>query len=382
LIKKIIFNPNNYFLLSKNFINIPFYGRPKAYVIRLGDWISMEAIILAGGFGTRLRPLTYTRAKSLLPIMNTPMITYLLDMLPTEVDTVILAVNYRKNQIESYLQSLNLDKTIIVNDEPEPLGTGGAVKFAEKHLSDQFFVLNSDIICSLDLTKMMKFHEKMDAMGTISLWPVDNVSEFGVADVKDDGNITGFVEKPKPENAPSNLINAGAYLLESKVLDYIETGKLVSMEKEIFPQIINDTHRFYGYQFEGHWMDIGRITSYLKIHKFLLDKQNKKNYIGLKCDNQGTLEKSVLGKNVLIGKNTKIQNSIILDHVTIEDHCQLDHCVIGEHAMVSSHNDLDYVVLGDNEVLSEQNNKENEIIWTQPIPEGYPKKQIGNVIEE
>jgi mannose-1-phosphate guanylyltransferase len=172
----------------------------------------MEAIILAGGFGTRLRPLTYTRAKSLLPIMNTPMISYLLNMLPDEVDTVILAVNYRKNQIESYLKSLDLDKKIIVNDEPKPLGTGGAVKFAEDHLSDRFFVLNSDIICSLDLSKMMQFHKDKNAMATISLWPVDNVSEFGVVDVKDDGNITGFVEKPKPEDAPSNLINAGAYL--------------------------------------------------------------------------------------------------------------------------------------------------------------------------
>mgnify|MGYP006285239119 CR=1 FL=1 len=346
----------------------------------MGDKIRMEAIILAGGFGTRLRPLTYTRAKSLLPIMNTPMITYLLNMLPKEVDTVILAVNYRKNQIESYLQSLDLDKEIIVNDEPKPLGTGGAVKFAEKHLSDQFFVLNSDIICSLDLTKMMKFHEKKDAMATISLWPVDNVSEFGVADVKKDGNITGFVEKPKPENAPSNLINAGAYLLESAVLDYIETGKLISMEKEIFPQIINDTHRFYGYQFQGHWMDIGRITSYLKIHEFLLDKQNKNNHVESNCDVQGTLEKSVLGENVFIGKEAVIKNSIILDNAKIGKKCTLDHCVIGEDAKVSNHSGLSYVVLGDNEILSEKKNLENEIIWTQPIPEGYPKRQIGNVI--
>lgn len=342
----------------------------------------MEAIILAGGFGTRLRPLTYTRAKSLLPIMNTPMISYLLNMLPAEVDTVILAVNYRKKQIESYLQSLDLDKKIIVNDEPKPLGTGGAVKFAEDHLSDRFFVLNSDIICSLDLSKMMRFHKDKNAMATISLWPVDNVSEFGVADVRDDGNITGFVEKPKPEDAPSNLINAGAYLLESPVLDYIDTGKLVSMEKEIFPQIINDTQRFYGYQFQGHWMDIGRITSYLKVHEFLLEKQNKKNHIGSNCDVQGKLKKSVLGENISVGKDTVIKNSIILDNAKIGKNCTLDHCVVGEDAKVSDQSDLSYVVLGDNEVLSEKNNLENKIIWTQPIPEGYPKKQIGNVIGE
>ena len=338
--------------------------------------------MLAGGFGTRLRPLTYTRAKSLLPIMNKPMIGYLLSMLPQEVDKVILAVNYRKKQIEEYLQSLHLDKDIIVNDEPEPLGTGGAVKFAEEHITDRFFVLNSDIICSLDLSKMIAFHRKHDATATISLWPVDNVSEFGVVDVKEDGNITGFVEKPKPEDAPSNLINAGAYLLEPSVLDYIEPGKLVSMEKEIFPQIIKDTQRFYGYQFSGYWMDIGRITSYLHVHQFLLNQKNKANHMGSNCTIQGNLTKTVVGDNVFIGKDTEIKNSIVLDNAKIETDCQLNHCVIGESAQVQSHSSLDYVVLGDNENLSEKSFLENKLVWTQPIPEGYPKKQIGNVIGE
>ena len=171
----------------------------------------MEAIILAGGFGTRLRPLTYTRAKSLLPILNKPMIVYLIEMLPKNVDKVILAVNYRKDQIEKYFEKNNFGKEIIVNNEPEPLGTGGAVKFAEKHITDTFFVLNSDIICSLKLEKMIEFHRKNKAVSTISLWPVENVAEFGVADVKKDGNMVGFVVKPRSEDAPSNLINAGAY---------------------------------------------------------------------------------------------------------------------------------------------------------------------------
>jgi len=201
----------------------------------------MEAIILAGGFGTRLRPLTYTRAKALLPILNKPMVFYLISMLPKEVDKVILAVNYRKDQIEKYLKNNDFGKEIIVNDEPEPLGTGGAVdepeplgtggavKFAEKHITGPFFVLNADIICSLNLDDMIDFHEKKNAVSTISLWPVKNVSEFGVVDIKDDGNVIGFVEKPKPEDAPSNLINAGAYFLEPEVLDYI---------KRYFPKLL------------------------------------------------------------------------------------------------------------------------------------------------
>ena len=182
----------------------------------------MEAIILAGGFGTRLKPLTYTRAKSLLPILNKPMITYLIESLPKNVNKVILAVNYKKTQIEEYFKKNDFNKEIIINDEPEPLGTGGAVKYAEKHISDSFLVLNSDIISSLNLNQMINFHNKKKSISTISLWPVENVSEFGVANVMEDGKIIGFVEKPKTEDAPSNFINAGAYLLEPEILDYIE----------------------------------------------------------------------------------------------------------------------------------------------------------------
>jgi mannose-1-phosphate guanylyltransferase len=341
----------------------------------------MEAIILAGGFGTRLRPLTYTRAKSLLPIMNKPMISYLIESLPTDVDKVILAVNYRKKQIEQFFDTYDCGKEIIVNDEPEPLGTGGAVKFAEEHITDQFFVLNSDIICSLNLSEMMKFHKKNDAVASISLWPVEQVSEFGVADVKQNGKITRFVEKPKPEDAPSNLINAGAYLLDKTVLDYIETGRLISMEKEIFPQIINDTHRFYGYQFDGYWMDIGRIKSYLDVHQFLLQKKEKNQICGKNCINQGELSNSVLGNHVSIGKNSTISECIVLDNAVIENNCQLHQCVIGEHSMIHSDSHLQWAVIGDNETISSNSELNNESIWTQPISEGYPKKQIGNPIQ-
>ncbi len=342
----------------------------------------MEAIILAGGFGTRLRPLTYSRAKSLLPIMNRPMITYLIDILPKKVDKVILAVNYQKKQIQEFFESYECKKEIIVNNEPKPLGTGGAVKFAEKHITDKFFVLNSDIICSLNLKEMMKFHKNHQAISTISLWPVENVSEFGVVDVKDDGNIIQFVEKPQPYDAPSNLINAGAYLLEPLILDYIEPGRLISMEKEIFPQIIKDTNRFYGFQFEGYWMDIGRIRSYLDIHEFLMKQKKLKNIVGKNCKNRGTIKNSVLGNNISIGNKSTITSSIIYDNVIIEDYVVLDHCVIGEHCRINSSSKLTYTVVGDNEILPTDSIFENTPIWTQSIPDGYPKKQIGNVIGE
>ncbi len=340
----------------------------------------MEAIILAGGFGTRLRPFTYTRAKSLLPVLNEPMISYLVKMLPKEVNKVVLAVNYRKDQIENYFKGNDFGKEIIVNDEPEPLGTGGAVKFAEKHITDTFFVLNADTICSLGMNEMIKFHKKNNSITTISLWPVKNVSEFGVVDIKDDSNVVGFVEKPKPEEAPSNLINAGAYLLEPSILDYIKTGRLISMEKEIFPKIIEDTGRFYGYQFEGFWVDVGRITSYIDVHKILLKNKNLNFFIGKNSENKATLKESCIGNDSYVGQNSKLDSTILFDNTRIGRNVVLDNCVIGEGCVVGDNSNLNNTVMGDNEKINENSEIENKVIWTQKIPENYPKKQIGNVI--
>jgi len=342
----------------------------------------MEAIILAGGFGTRLRPLTYTRAKSLLPILNKPMILHLIEILPKEVDKIILAVNYRRNQIEKYFKNNNIGKEIIVNDEPKPLGTGGATKFAENHITGRFLVLNSDIICSLNIKDMINFHINNKAISTISLWPVENVSEFGVADVNENGNIVGFVEKPKPEDAPSKFINAGAYCLEPEVLDYIETGRLVSMEKEIFPKIIKDTKRFFGYKFSGYWMDIGRISSYLEVNRFLMKKRNIENFQGKNNSINGLLKQSVLGSNISVGKNTNIESSVIYNNAIIGENVKINGCVIGEKCKVGSFSNLKDTVLGDNEKIEKDTILNNKAVWTQPKPEGYPDKQIGNPVEK
>jgi mannose-1-phosphate guanylyltransferase len=342
----------------------------------------MEAIILSGGFGTRLRPFTFTRAKSLLPIMNEPMISHLIRTLPKQVDTIVLAVNYRRDQIEEYFCAHDFGKTIIVNEEPQPLGTGGAVKFAEQFIQGTFFVLNADIIASVDLGEMIRFHEQKKAVATISLWPVENVSEFGVVAITEDGTITKFVEKPKPEDAPSNLINAGAYLLEPQVLNYIEPGRLISMEKEIFPQIIQNTGRFFGYTFKGHWIDVGRISSYINAHLLLLKKQRRSFVAGEQCTIRGRLLQSCVGNGVQIGNHASLDSSIVFDDTVIGDNVSLDHCVIGEHCEIGDGAVLKDVAVGDNEHIDSRTILENKIVWTKPIPSGYPSKQIGNVIGE
>jgi mannose-1-phosphate guanylyltransferase len=342
----------------------------------------MEAIILAGGFGTRLRPFTYTKAKSLLPILNKPMIFYLIDHLPDEVDKVILAVNYKKDQIEQYFKEHDIGKKVIVNDEPEPLGTGGAVKFAEKHITGSFFVMNADIICSLNFDEMIRYHRNNNGVTTISLWPVKNVSEFGVVDIKEDGNVIGFVEKPKPEDAPSDLINAGVYFLEPEILDYIDTGRLVSMEKEIFPQIIKNTGKFYGFKFKGYWIDVGRIQSYIDANKLLIKNRSLEHFEGTGCEIHGKLTNSSIGDNVFVGENSELDSTVVFNNAQIGNNVRLNNCVIGDDCVIGDFSTIANAAVGDNEKLPDQSVIDNKIVWTQSIPKGYPEKQIGNVIGE
>lgn len=338
----------------------------------------MQAVILAGGFGTRLAPLTYTRPKPMLPILNKPMIHHLVDSLPQETE-IILATNYKTEQITDYFEKIG--RKIIINKEPEPLGTGGATKYAEKYIDGTFLVLNGDIISSLNIRKFIQFHKKNRAMATISLWPVENVWEFGVVELKADGRITNFVEKPGRGEAPSNLINAGAYCLEPEILDYIDRGRLVSMEKDIFPAIINEGRRFYGYTFEGFWIDVGRPSSYIDVNKELLRRNRMKYIVGEGCDVDGQLDGSCIGNGTKIGKNTKVFSSVIYENCIIGTNSVIERSIIGSGCTIGNNVMLRNAVIGDGEEIVDGKKIDGETIWSKSVPEGYPEKQIGNALK-
>ncbi|MCD6146457.1 MAG: NDP-sugar synthase [Thermoplasmata archaeon] len=339
----------------------------------------MQAVILAGGFGTRLAPLTYTRAKPMLPILNKPMLHHLIDSLPQETE-IILATNYRTEQINDYFKKEGID--IKINREPEPLGTGGATKYAEDYIDGTFMVLNGDIISSLNIRKFIQFHKKNKATATISLWPVKNVWEFGVVAIKPDGRITNFVEKPRKEEAPSNLINAGAYCLEPEILDYIEKGRLVSMEKEIFPKIIGEGKRFYGYTFNGFWIDVGRPSSYIEVNKILLER-NRLNYLaGENCDIKGRLEESCVGNGTKIGKKSRVFSSVIYENCNIGINAIIENCIVGSDCTIGDNVILRDSIIGDGEEIKDGTKIEGEKVWSKPVPEGYPEKQIGNALKD
>jgi len=338
----------------------------------------MQALILSGGYGTRLRPLTYTRAKSLLPILNKPMIQYLIDSFPKEIDEVIVAANYKSEQLREYFEKCKLEKKIIINKESKPLGTGGAIKFAERFIKDSFVVMNSDIICSLDLKSMIEFHRERGAWVTISLWPVKEVSQFGVVGIQQDQRITKFVEKPLPSEAPSNLINAGVYVLEPEILDLMEEKKFISLEQEIFPKGLSSSKPFFGYGFQGYWIDVGRADSYLKVNSLLLNRNKLAYLAGKDCLVEGKVSGSALGNGVRVERGAEVEHSVVYDRTELGEGAVVKRSIIGEGCKIED-STLENCIVGDRELIKGKKLK-NQRVWSKPVPKGYPEKQIGNVV--
>jgi NDP-sugar pyrophosphorylase family protein len=314
----------------------------------------MQALILAGGFGTRIRPLTYTRPKPLLPVANRAMVDRVLDSMPKDVDTVVIPINYLADLMRQHFED-HPDPRVVLVDEPEPLGTGGAIKNCEKHFDDRFFVYNADIVSSIDLDAMMKQHVQRKAEASISLWRVDEPWHFGVVQLNGNGRIQNFVEKPPKGQEPSDLINAGHYLLEPSVLDRIPSDTFVSLEKEAFTPMAKEGGGIFGYEFDGFWIDSGRPETYLEAHRLWLAHQKKPNvqgsgatglkaakFTGYAMGDDVTLgpasriERSVLFNGVHVGTDCVIEDSVLGEGVEVEDGVHLSKCVVGDFATIEA----------------------------------------------
>ncbi len=233
----------------------------------------MRAVILVGGEGTRMRPLTLTTPKAMLPVLNRPFLEHTFRyLLAAGVNRVALATSYLPTAIEDYFgdgRRFRLRINYIVEDTP--LGTGGAVKNVARYLDDTFVVLNGDVFTDLDLKAMLAFHREREAVATMALVTVDDPSPFGVVVTDSGGRITRFVEKPPRESAPSRHINAGIYILEPQVLEALPpTGTPSMLEQELFPLMVKRRSDFYGYPFSGFWLDTGTPQNYLRLHQHLL----------------------------------------------------------------------------------------------------------------
>jgi mannose-1-phosphate guanylyltransferase len=310
-------------------------------------------LILAGGFATRLRPLSCSRPKALFPIVNKPLIEWIFQRLADNgVNEAILAVNaltqfYIRQQKPP---KCGLKVKFSIDPPKKPLGTAGPIKKAEKLIghNESFIVINGDIFADINYKQLLETHTKTGALATIALTKVEDPSSFGVVELN--GNsIKRFVEKPPKNQAPSNLINAGAYVLNPEIFSYIPEGRAVSIEREVFPKLAAEG-KLSGLPMKGLWMDIGKPQEYLNANKIILEKHSQvldgspdflelKNPIALDVgvsigENSIIGPYAIIGKNAKIGKNVHITNSIIFSEAEIGDNTRLNGVIIGEGAKI------------------------------------------------
>jgi NDP-sugar pyrophosphorylase family protein len=233
----------------------------------------VKAVVLVGGEGTRLRPLTFTTPKPLLPIANQPHLERQLAWLAHHgVDEVVLSMAYLPDAFHRHFVGDRFgDVHLRYAVEDEPLGTAGAIRFAAEGTDERIVVCNGDILTGLDLTAMVRFHDERGAEATISLTEVEDPTAFGVVPTEDDGTVIAFVEKPAPDKAPSNWINAGTYIVEPSFLARIPPRLKMSVEREVFPKMLAQRGLLYGYRSGCYWLDIGTPEKYLQAHDDALD---------------------------------------------------------------------------------------------------------------
>ncbi len=314
----------------------------------------MEAIVLVGGFGTRLRPWTEDRVKPLLPILDKTLLERVIEVIPEDtISRVIIAAGYGVDQIQDFFSKKNMSYEVVISVENEPLGTGGAVGLASKQLihNGPVLVLNGDLISSVDIPALLQHHKEKEAKVTLSLWEVEDPSRFGVCDLDLDGLIRRFQEKPEPGTEFSNYINAGCVVFEKEILDNFSTERH-SMERIVFPPIA-EAGQMAGLAFSGYFVDAGTPKSFIDAvqtcienNRFTSGMRIKNSWYGREMQQLELVERSALGINVSIDKTSKLIDCVVLKDAKIGKNSNLQRCLIGEGAVISEGTVLSDVVIG------------------------------------
>lgn len=314
----------------------------------------MDAVILVGGNGTRLRPLTYAIPKALIPVLNQPLIQHLILSLRAHgVDNIVFAASASERRIEAALgdgQAFGLH--LSYSYEEKPLGSGLAVKQAAQGFRRAFFVCNGDVVTDLDFGAMRRKHEEHGAILSISLSSVEDPSSFGVVALGENDRITRFVEKPPLAEAPSSWANAGSWLFEPDVLDHIPGDRMDgSLERLVFPKLIAEGRRVQGFTHDSYWMDVGTSQRYLQLHQDLLasaipgllpDGHTDGSLVGAGCQIDGViLGRCCLGDGVRVATGALVEDSVIWANTrvaagaTVRGSIISKDCLIGEGAIVT-----------------------------------------------
>ncbi len=316
----------------------------------------MIAVVLVGGEGTRLRPLTFTTPKQLLPIAGVPMIERVIANLALHgIDEVVLSMGYRPDAfVEAYPDERCAGLPVRYAIEPELMDTAGAVRFAATWagIDERFVVVNGDVLTTLDLGALLSLHADRGAEATISLTPVEDPSRFGVVPTDDDGRVLAFIEKPPRGEAPTNLINAGTYVLEPSVLERIPGGRRVSIERETFPALV-EAGRLFAFASDAYWIDTGTPETYLQANLDLIGPGGLVE--GAVIDAGAVVEHSVVGPGARVAEGACVRDSVLLPGAVVGPHSRIERSVVGAGASVGAGATVDDLsVLGDGAVVPER----------------------------
>ena len=317
----------------------------------------MQALILAGGKGTRLRPLTVYTPKPIVPILNRPLLQYQLEMLARAgIVDITLSLSYQPNKIEDLLgDGSDLGVRLNYVTEPSPMGTGGAYKFAAGPVRESTVVFNGDILTDVDVTDIIATHRSNNAKITIMLAPVDDPSKFGLVETGTRGEVLRFLEKPSADVVAAlktKTINAGLYVLEPEVLDLLPEAESCSFEYDVFPSAIASQLAFFSHTITGaYWRDVGNAASYLAAHHDMLAGKVRRFFEpGCSVSDIATTadvdQISVIGEGCVIKPHARITNSVLGPGVHVDERASIANSVVWAHTRISSAAELDGAVVG------------------------------------
>ncbi len=335
----------------------------------------MKAIILAGGHGTRLMPLTYTKPKPMLPLLDKPVLQHIVERLATQdFDEIIVTTNYLREQvIDHFKEGESFGVKMVYPIENRPLGTAGSVKNAEEYLNETFAVVQGDGISDIDLREVVAQHKEKGSLATIVLTAMKNPSEYGVVELGSGSEVVRFKEKPKPEDCFSNLVNTGIYVLEPEVLKYIPAKTEFDFARDLFPSMLALGKSIHGYKSSSFWVDIGRPDKYMEAIRWLFEKRFSGQSLGFnsgaeksievdadaRIGNQVLLKEgcrvgkgvviegfSVIDKNVEIDDGTKIVDSVIYQGSDIGRCSHVGHSIVAEECRIGDNVEIEESVVG------------------------------------
>ncbi len=307
---------------------------------------------MAGGEGSRLRPLTSNQPKPMMPLANRPMMEHIVDLLRRHgFDEIVVTLAFMPNAIRTYFgDGSEFGVRMVYATEEHPLGTAGSVRNAMAELDERFLVISGDVLTDIDLGKVVAFHEERSALATIALVAVENPLEFGIVITRDDGSIERFLEKPTWGQVFSDTINTGIFVLEPEIFDFIEADTPVDFSAEVFPALLEADKPVYGAVAEGYWEDVGTLEAYVRAHKDVLDGKVEVDIPGFRLS-----EGVWLGEGAEIHPDARVEGpAIIGDSCRVEAGARLgEYTVLGDNVRVRAGADLERTVVHDNAYLGQ-----------------------------